>query len=280
MSPKKLAPVVVALMLTGLIGCNRKTENYSYERLNAVLWMQTSAEYNVLCTNAYKQASQAIDAGLANTNWTAATEQTENFSSLPSAVILDLDETVLDNRPYEAQLIKNQSEFAPDSWSKWIQQASAQAVPGASEFLHYAESKGVTIFYVTNRDAKQEADTRKNLVNLHLPLRDDIDVVLTKKENGWNTSDKSSRRAYVAKNFRIIALVGDDFGDFDSAAYGTPEQRLDAAKARADYWGSKWFLIPNSVYGSWEASIYNHNDKISTTDALIEKLKKLVTPTY
>ena len=280
MSPKKLAPIFIALIFTGLIGCDRKTENNSYERLNAVLWMQTSAEYNALANSVYKQASLALDAALAKPEWTAATEQTNNFVSLPAAVILDIDETVLDNLPYQAQLVKTHSEFNSTTWNQWTQQASAQPVPGASEFLHYAESKGVTIFYVTNRDAKQEPDTRKNLVKLNLPLRNDIDVVLTKNENGWNTSDKSSRRTYVAKNFRIIELVGDDFGDFDSGAYGTPEQRLEAAKARTDYWGTKWFLIPNPVYGSWEASLYNHDYKMSPADILIAKFKKLVTPVY
>lgn len=270
----------IALTFTGLAACDRKIENNSYERLNSVLWMQTSAEYNALTTSAYRQASLAIDVALTKPDWTAATEQTDNFASLPPAVILDIDETVLDNLPYQAQLIKTHSEFNSTSWTQWTQQASAQPVPGASEFLHHAESKGITIFYVTNRDAKQEADTRKNLAQLNLPVRNDIDVVLTKNENGWNTSDKSSRRAYVAKNFRIIALVGDDFGDFDSAAYGTPEQRLETAKVRADYWGTKWFLIPNPVYGSWEASLYNHDYKMSPADILIAKFKKLVTPVY
>jgi 5'-nucleotidase (lipoprotein e(P4) family) len=267
-------------LFIALSACQATTSTNTQERLNAVLWMQTSAEYHALTTSIYKQATLAVDVALAKPEWTAATEQTDNFSTLPPAIILDIDETVLDNLPYQAQLIKTNSEFNPTSWNQWTQQASAQPVPGASEFLHYAESKGVTIFYVTNRDTKQESDTRKNLAHVKLPLRSDMDVVLTKNENGWNTSDKSARRAYVAKNFRIIALAGDDFGDFDSGAYGTPEQRLETAKARTDYWGTKWFLIPNPVYGSWEASLYSHNYKIPPADILQEKFRKLVTPVY
>src|ERR1700712_5622530 len=117
MYSKKLAPIFIALMFVSLTGCNRKAESYSYERLNAVLWMQTSAEYNVLCTNAYKQANAAIDTALAQPDWSAATEQTDNFSSLPPAVVLDIDETVLDNLPYQAQLIKTRSEFNSTSWT-------------------------------------------------------------------------------------------------------------------------------------------------------------------
>lgn len=280
MLSKKMKFLFIALFVSGATGCQVSAKSPSYERLNAISWMQTSAEYNALTTSIYKQASVAVDTALARPDWSAATEQTGNTANLPPAVILDIDETVLDNLPYQAQLIKTHSEFKPETWSQWTQQASAQPVPGASEFLHYAESKGVTIFYVTNRDVTQEADTRKNLTKLNLPLRTDIDVVLTKNENDWKASDKSTRRAYVAKNFRIIALVGDDFGDFDSRAYGTPEQRLETAKARADYWGKKWFLIPNPVYGSWESSLYNHNNKMSSADILLEKLKKLVTPVY
>lgn len=280
MLSKKMKLLFIALFVSGATGCQVAAKSPSYERLNAISWMQTSAEYNALTTSIYKQASVAVDTALARPDWSAATEQTGNTANLPPAVILDIDETVLDNLPYQAQLIKTHSEFKPETWNQWTQQASAQPVPGASEFLHYAESKGVTIFYVTNRDVTQEADTRKNLTKLNLPLRTDIDVVLTKNENDWKASDKSTRRAYVAKNFRIIALVGDDFGDFDSRAYGTPEQRLETAKARADYWGKKWFLIPNPVYGSWEASLYNHNNKMSSADILLEKLKNLVTPVY
>lgn len=278
MLPQKIMLSCLTLFTLSFTSCNRTTETNTHERLNALLWMQTSAEYHVLATSAYQQARAAIDAGLAQPNWTAAIEQKENFETLPPAIILDIDETVLDNLPYQAQLIKTHTEFNPTSWNQWTQQASAQPVPGASEFLLYAASKGVSVFYVTNRDTTQEADTRKNLAKVNLPLRSDIDVVLTKNEKGWNTSDKSARRTYVAEKFRIIALVGDDFGDFDAAAYETAEKRVETATARVNYWGTKWFLIPNPVYGSWEGSLYNHNNKTPAADILSIKFNKLITP--
>ena len=249
---------------------------HAHERLNAVLWMQTSAEYTALASSAYNQAKSAVDAGIKNKKWTAALEQTENYTKLPPAIILDVDETVLNNLSFQAQLIKERKEFNQETWTQWIHKASAIPVPGASEFLAYAASRGVTIFYVTNREATQEADTRINLEKYKMPLRNDIDVILSKNENEWKASDKSARRSYVSKNFRIIALIGDDLGDFVAGAYDTPEKRVDVATANSKYWGSKWFLIPNPVYGSWDASIFNHNYKTPPAEVLDLKFKKLI----
>jgi 5'-nucleotidase (lipoprotein e(P4) family) len=247
----------------------------TYERLNAILWMQTSAEYYALTQNAYTQATSMLSKGLADKNWTAAQEQTSDYQNLPPAIILDIDETVLDNSPFQAQLIKDNAIFTQEAWDKWTQLAAAQPLPGAKAFLDYADSQGVTIFYVTNREASQEQDTRKNLKQQHLPLRDDIDVVLTKNENRWNSSDKGARRTFVSKNFRIIALIGDDFGDFVSGAKSTPETRVELAKNSQAAWGTKWFLIPNPVYGSWEAALFNHDYAKPASDVTDLKLLRL-----
>jgi 5'-nucleotidase (lipoprotein e(P4) family) len=245
------------------------------ERLNAVLWMQTSAEYYALTQSAYTQATNMLSKGLADKNWTAAQEQTGDYRKLPPAIILDIDETVLDNSPFQAQLIKDNANFTQEAWDKWTRLASAQPLPGAKAFLDFAVAQGVTIFYVTNRDASQEQDTRKNLLQQNLPLRTDIDVVLTKNENRWSSSDKGARRSYVSKDFRIIALVGDDFGDFVSGAKGSPETRVELAKNGQAAWGTKWFLIPNPVYGSWEAALFNHDYSTPVTEVTSIKLKKL-----
>lgn len=247
----------------------------SYERLNAVLWMQTSAEYYALTQSVYTQATHMLDKGLADKHWTAAQEQSGNYSHLPPAIILDIDETVLDNLPFQAQLIKDNAPFTQAAWENWTKLAAAEPLPGAKAFLDYANAQGITIFYVTNREASQEEDTRTNLLRQHLPLRDDIDVVLTRNENRWSSSDKGARRHYVSQDFRIIALVGDDFGDFVSGAKGTAETRVELAKNSTDAWGKKWFLIPNPVYGSWEAALFNHDYSTATDKVTALKLKQL-----
>jgi 5'-nucleotidase (lipoprotein e(P4) family) len=274
---KKFEPIDCPQKIEKIQG-DVKPQNESNERLNSIMWMQTSAEYRVLAASAYQQAHNAIDIALRQKNWSAATEQKGNYTKLPPAIILDIDETVLDNIPYQAQLIKTHSEYNPTSWTQWTTLQASKAVPGASEFLKYAASKGVSIFYITNRDVTQEADTRANLEKLGLPLTNAIDTVLTKNENGWNTSDKSSRRLFVAEKFRILALIGDDFGDFVAGAYTSPEERVKIADNFANYWGTKWFLIPNPIYGSWETSLYDHNYKTSAAEVTATKIEKLVTP--
>lgn len=254
---------------------NRAQAQSTYERLNAVLWMQTSAEYYALTQSAYTQATSMVDKALADKHWSAAQEQSGDYSKLPPAIILDIDETVLDNLPFQAQLIKDNAPFTQEAWDKWTKLAAAEPLPGAKAFLDYASTKGITIFYVTNRDASQEEDTRANLRQQNLPLRDDIDVVLTRNENRWSSSDKGARRHYVSQDFRIIALVGDDFGDFVSGAKGTAETRVELAKNSAAAWGSKWFLIPNPVYGSWEAALFNHDYTTPVNEVTGLKLKQL-----
>ena len=115
---------------------------------------------------------------------------------------------------------------------------SSDAVAGVSDFLEYAQSKGVKIFYVTNRIAVAEDATRNNIQKLGLPLDTDRDVLLMKNENGW-TSDKVSRRELVAEDYRILLLIGDQLGDFLPLDETTLE--LDSRKNLA-----RFFLESNS----------------------------------
>ncbi|WP_323813102.1 5'-nucleotidase, lipoprotein e(P4) family [Cellvibrio sp. NN19] len=268
--------------ICSLGACSTTTPNsanttQSYEHLNAILWMQTSAEYYAAASSTYAQASSTLDQALADKNWTAATEQTSNYQHLPPAVILDIDETVLDNIPFQAQLLKDNQVFEEKgNWHEWTKLAQAEPIPGAAAFLALAQQKGITIFYVTNRDASQEEFTRENLRRKKLPLREDIDTVLTKNENGWS-SDKTARRSYVSKNFRVIALVGDDFGDFVSGVKVDTAQRFELAKKHSANWGSKWFLIPNPVYGSWEAAMYNYDYSMPAPVITKHKLEQMNT---
>ena len=113
----------------------------------------------------------------------------------------------------------------------------------------------------------------KNLADLNLPLRSDIDVVLSKNENNWTSSDKGTRRTYVSKSFRIHVLIDDDLGDF--VAKDTPDNRVKLAKAHSGMWGNKWVLIPNPIYGSWESALYGHDFKIPDKDVLEMKFKSV-----
>jgi 5'-nucleotidase (lipoprotein e(P4) family) len=245
----------------------------SHEMLDTVLWVQTSAEFRILARSAFARAQAVLDAALADPAWTAALEQTEPYESLPPAVILDIDETVLDNSPFQGRLIADRTVFAPALWKAWTELREAPPVPGAPDFLAAAVSKGVTVFYVTNRDASMEDDTRQNLLDLALPVRPDIDVVLTRNENGWTSSDKGARRAHVCRDFRVLLLVGDDLGDFISGARDTLETRTRLADSHSAHWEDRWILIPNPMYGSWESALYGFDSRLPEKDVLDTKFK-------
>lgn len=227
-----------------------------HENLNAVLWMQTALEYEASAMQAYRLAALQLDTALKESSWTAALEQTSDASTLPPAVILDIDETVLDNSYYQARQVRDNSQFAADTWDRWCQEARATAIPGAPDFTQYAEKRGVTVFYITNRTANVEDATRRNLAALGFPLSAGVDTVLTRGERPeWQASAKGARRAHVARDYRVLLLVGDDLGDFVVDASGTPPQRAARTAPRADWWGRRWIMLPNPTYGSWERAI-------------------------
>ena len=243
----------------------------------SVLYAQSSAEYEASNIQTYVNAKSALDKALNDVTWTAAIEQKDNFENKPPAIILDIDETVLNNVPFQARSIIDGQSY-PTGWLDWMLEESSDAVAGVSDFLEYSQSKGVKIFYVTNRIAVAEDATRNNLKKLGLPLDTDRDVLLMKNENGW-TSDKVSRRKLVAKDYRILLLIGDQLGDFLPLDETTLE--LDARKELADtykhMWGSKWFMITNPMYGRWEASIYN-NEYPDTEDELMQMRLEALKP--
>jgi 5'-nucleotidase (lipoprotein e(P4) family) len=230
---------------------------HTHENLNATLWMQTSVEYRATTLQAYHAARVALDAALADPKETAATEQTADASSLPPAVVLDLDETVLDNSAFEARQVSDNSPFSDEAFDKWCLEEKASAIPGAIEFLKYAKSKGVTPIYVTNRNHTTEDATRHVLDKVGAPVETSTDVVLMRHEQGWEASDKGTRRAFVAKSYRILLLVGDNFEDFISvpSAQKTLAGRDAMLQKYVDYWGTRWIVLPNPTYGSWEQAI-------------------------
>ena len=227
-----------------------------HQNLNAVLWMQRALEYEATTVQAYRLARLQLDIALRDDGWTAAIEQARGAGSLKPAVILDIDETVLDNSYYQARMVRDGTAFSDDTWDRWCEEARATAIPGAREFTRYAAERGVTVFYISNRRASVEQATRANLNAQGFPLSDGTDTVLMRGERPeWSASAKGPRRAHVARGFRVLLLLGDDLGDFVTDAAGTPEARRSRAEPHADWWGQRWIMLPNPSYGSWERAI-------------------------
>jgi 5'-nucleotidase (lipoprotein e(P4) family) len=247
------------------------------EGLNSTLWVQTSAEASFAAQQAYRLATYQLDKALRDKNWSAAIEQTESARKLPPAIILDIDETVLDNSAYQARLVRDDAPYSSASWDRWVSQSAALAIPGAAKFLAYAARKGIHIFYVSNRGIGEEAATRENLRRVGLPVQGPDDHVLMNGEMPNWTSDKTTRRSFLAQKYRLLLLFGDDFNDFITAKPRSVAERLNLLAKYEPYLGERWILISNPLYGSWESAILNFENGLSREDILRRKYTQLRT---
>ncbi len=240
-----------------------------HERLHAVLYHQHAAEYRALCRQVFSSATERLSAALADPQWSADPTQTTEAGTLPPAVILDIDETVLDNTPLFGRLILDDTDFDLKEWNRWVVRAEAGTVPGAAEFIAAAQAAGVTVFFITNRDARLEGYTRINLARRGIVLDPGTDTLLALGERPEWTADKQSRRAFVAQRYRILLNIGDDLGDFVSVSTLDREGRLKVIHEHASFWGVRWFMLPNPIYGSWLDTILRSGDR--TGDLLTRK---------
>ncbi len=280
---RNLPPVMALASLTAIFICGCNPSRHTHEDLDATLWMQTSAEYLASCRQAFRAATDQLPRALSDPTWSADLVQQaqlvtghSNNESLPPAVIVDVDDTVLDNSPYQARLIQQDGSFDLESWHQWVEEASAEPVPGAKEFLRAASDAGVTVFFVTNRESAVEHATRRNLEALEMSEPDAPDRILSKRERDDWVSDKTSRRAHIAQRYRILLLVGDDLNDFVSVGdKPTAAERRELAAEHTDLWGEKWIVLPNADYGGWERSLYDWNDAAADTLKLQRKYDSL-----
>tara|TARA_B100001989_G_scaffold62759_1_gene42282 strand:- start:383 stop:1231 length:849 start_codon:yes stop_codon:yes gene_type:complete len=246
------------------------------QNIMSVLYQQTAAERLAGSLQTFRSAKQALDNALADSSWSALPGQ--DVQGKRPAIIVDVDETVLDNTAYEARMILDGTKY-PEGWINWGKEAVATEVPGAKDFLNYAASKSVTIFYVTNRVIELKESTKKNLTKLDIPWDQGIDTVLMRGQNNWN-SNKGPRRELIGEKYRVLLMVGDNLGDFVDAKDNnlSPKQRKEIVRAYSDYWGVKWFMIQNIAYGDWEGALYNFDYSLSpdeVNNARLENLKPL-----
>jgi 5'-nucleotidase (lipoprotein e(P4) family) len=233
--------------------------NPALRTLDANLFVQTSPEYRALCLQAYRVAAVNLP-GLM-----------KKAAGKP-AVVLDLDETVLDNSPFQTWLYKQARTFSQERWTPWEQGKGGHpaAVPGAVEFLAAAQKAGATVFFISNRMEESRKATVEALKHLGIDVTG-IDERLLLREKG-KPSDKTDRRARVAKTHEIVMLVGDTLTDF-SQEFASGKAPADAAgrrkliaarKAKVDAarekWGAEWVVLPNPCYGDFT--------RVSEADAL------------
>ncbi|MDH5830542.1 HAD family acid phosphatase [Luteimonas sp. M1R5S18] len=235
------------------------------DNLNAVLWVQRSAEYRANAISIFRAAADHLDAALAEPEWDALVpderEQAAPAKGLAPAVIMDIDETVLDNSPYQARLVANGLEYDEVTWDQWVAEKKARPVPGVLEFARAAEAKGVTVLYLSNRAVHLKEATLANLRAAGLPVKDDsVFLGLGTHVEGCeqNGSEKLCRRRLAGRVYRVLMQFGDQLGDFVEITANTPEARAALLDEYDDWFGERWWMLANPTYGSWEPAVFNN----------------------
>src|SRR3989339_315546 len=256
---KKYIFGLVALMYV-ISGCQQSSQEQgiskkevisenNYQHLTcAVNWYERSAEMKACYYQAYNLARMQLDKYL----------QTENKKS-KKAVIVDIDETILNNTPFEIKCMETGKGYSSETWNEWTKLAKAAALPGALDFINYAKSKNVETFYISNRRTNEMESTMKNLDSLGFPYVDKDHMLFRTDE-----SSKKNRRAKVTETHEIILLIGDNLADL-SEIY--EERSVNFGKDIVDQnknnFGEKYIILPNPMYGDWEMALLGMNKKIS-----------------
>lgn len=235
----------------------------THDNLNAVAWVQTSVEYRAITTQTFRAAADHLDVALKEKNWDALVpdERGNAATGLKPAVVMDVDETVLDNSPYQARLIRDGKEYDEISWDQWVAEKKAKPLPGVVDFAKAAAEKGVTILYISNRAVHLKEATLANLREAGLPVADDsvflgLGTVLEGCEQ--NGSEKNCRRRLAGQKYRVLMQFGDQIGDFVQVEANTREGRQTLFDEYDDWFGERWWMLPNPTYGSWEPALFNN----------------------
>lgn len=223
----------------------------------ATLYMQKAAEYRALAYQSFNLARLQLDADLDKRNVRKLPKAQQKRNR---AIVVDIDETVLDNSPAQAFNIKNSLAFDLKQWYAWGEMRKAKAIPGAVDFLNYAVSKGVKVFFVSNRDEVQKQATIENLKNAGFADVSAENVLLRQKdESGNSISTKEPRRQAILEKYRIVILMGDNLDDLSDVfeRKSVTDRFGEVDKVKND-WGKRWIVLPNAMYGTWENAIYEY----------------------
>ena len=234
------------------------------DNLNAVVWAQTAIEHDLIYIQTFRNAQSRLLTALRDPQWDALAKEdrTMPIAGLPPAVVLDIDETVLDNSPYQARLVKSGGQYDEASWAAWCKEERARAMPGALAFTRYAAEHGIAVIYLSNRAQDLDTATLANLRQLGFPVSGPeaflgLGTVLPGCEQVG--TEKGCRRQLVSRKYRVLMQFGDQLGDFVDVVANTEAGRKQAITGYMDWVGTRWFVLPNPTYGSWEPALFNND---------------------
>ena len=266
MKNKKLVMSISSVLATVVLatGCAQKTEEkkeenksgdnkitLTYDQLRSrentmgSLWYQHAAEVDALYQQGYNVATNKLK------------ELLKQPTDKPYSIVLDIDETVLSNIPFQVKMIKDGTAFNPKLWDEWVQKAEATPVAGAKEFLQFADKNKVQIYYISDRTDAQVDATIKNLEAQGLPVQG-RDHLMFKKEGD---KSKEGRRQEVLKHTNLVMLFGDNLVDFAEFSTKSEEDRDKMFEQLKAEFGDKFIIFPNPMYGSWESAVYKGEKK-------------------
>lgn len=271
-----LAVAITAISMTGCSNLYSKSEDkvtltydelVARENMMATNWYQTSGEARALYLQGYNVATQRLK------------EYLKTPHTKPYSIVLDLDETVLDNSPYQAENIILGRGYDSKSWDEWVNMKKAKAVPGAKEFLQFADKNGVKIYYISDRTESQLEATIENLRAEGIPVQANDSVLLKNKDD---KSGKVNRREHVKNHTQLIMLFGDNLSDFDLFSSKSIDERNAKVEELSKEFGDRFIIFPNPLYGAFETAIYGGKfpqakEKLEIKESILKGYKSLET---
>ncbi|MCU0378181.1 MAG: 5'-nucleotidase, lipoprotein e(P4) family [Bacteroidales bacterium] len=234
------------------------TEESQDQLILSTLWYQKSAEMRALYYQCFRNAKIALDDNLAAYD-----------KSKPAAVVLDIDETILDNSPFQGWQVHAMKGYSTEEWTRWVNEARARALPGALEFTRYADSIGVELFYISNRDQEDLGPTIENLADAGFPSSDSTHLLLR-----GQTSSKTERRNSVGRDFEILLFIGDNLADMaDKYERRGEDHGFGVVDSEKDLFGTRYIVLPNPMYGNWLNELMKKAEGATTREKLVRLLE-------
>jgi 5'-nucleotidase (lipoprotein e(P4) family) len=250
------------------------------DNLNAVAWSQTAIEHDLIYLQTYRDAESRLLAALADKQWDALPkdDRVAPAKGLKPAVVLDIDETVLDNSPYQARLVKSGGEYNEADWAAWCNEQRARALPGVVEFTQFAAKHGVAVIYISNRAKDLDQATLANLRKEGLPVSGPeafLGLGTFVEDCEQIGTEKGCRRQLISHKYRVLMQFGDQIGDFVTVLANNEAGRQKAMAPYMDWIGTRWFVLPNPTYGAWEPALFNNDWTAPRDERRRQKIQSL-----
>lgn len=256
----------IFLLFVALYSCRPGTSISSKDHgtqdhlIMSTLWFQSSAEMRASFYQTFHLAGILLEKHLADMP-----------EGVIPAVVLDIDETILDNSPFQGQVILSNTPYSQEFWEEWTRLAQATPLPGALEFLQLAESLHVEIFYITNRKESERKGTVNNLIRAGFPLKSDEHLLMR-----TTMGSKEARRNTVEEKHRILLLIGDNLNDLaEQFEHRDQDLGFGAVDSLRHEFGNRFIILPNPMYGDWERPLYKDLTNPSERDKLYLRKKSL-----